>query len=613
VMTVLICSALNNVFLTNKKMRFKTLILLFIPSMVFVTISVAQTVKKTYYDLAKTKLNEDFQVNSAGVKNGYYKAYSKEGELLYSYNYLNGKENGLCTDFAGQRTGIASAVGMVKTCFGKPMLERQFSNGSLVWEKYFDCIEGKQVLVSKKTKKSEYYEYVEYYSSGKIKEKYNLKDNSKYKGEYLKYHENESLSEKGNYDNGKDGLWFALNNAGDTLYKAYFEFGFETWYKSFYLNGELAFESRASEDFEALAKTEYDSLGNTLSFKLYRAYPFEYDCGEPKPKNRKEYAASRIQCGSLERNPFSESESYLAEEIILNGERDTLSHIINDLVTIRNDGKYTSKYKLYKTSLINGDSGTSDWNQAMEMRRVRNEMAETLVSLRNKLNGESILKYGEKNTLRKAVDILIRDYCLRNVSTLQVSVNDPSTNKKWEEFHCYIYDQGVNEEIIRILNSFQNSYTRTNEGFQAVGVDLKESFMKKYNLSSQVENTAHLKMSELFKVYEPEQVLYTNTMERFGIYSFGYTTNSNLCNEFNVGDKLSNPNFARPYGPTLVLAGKTAPKVLTKEDLVRDYESVKKLSNRLDEILLDANDELIKNLNKEQDLLKIKELLGLTE
>ena len=54
-------------------------------------------------------------------------------------------------------------------------------------------------------------------------------------------------------------------------------------------------------------------------------------------------------------------------------------------------------------------------------------------------------------------------------------------------------------------------------------------------------------------------------------------------------------------------------KVLTKEDLIKEYESVKKLSKRLDEILLQSDEELIKNLSKESEPSKIKELLGLGE
>lgn len=54
-----------------------------------------------YYDpWANTKPQEQYYVNAAGEKNGTYKHYDKQGLVDREYNFLNGEENGLCTDYA---------------------------------------------------------------------------------------------------------------------------------------------------------------------------------------------------------------------------------------------------------------------------------------------------------------------------------------------------------------------------------------------------------------------------------------------------------------------------------------------------------------------------------
>ena len=123
----------------------KKIFLIAIATLGFVTTTMSQKVITNYWGYTQ-KINEQYQVNAQGVKNGYYKAYSKEGLLIYSYNFLNGKENGLCIDYAGQRNGVSNNLGLLKTCYGKPMLERQMKNGELVSEKFYDCLDGKQII-----------------------------------------------------------------------------------------------------------------------------------------------------------------------------------------------------------------------------------------------------------------------------------------------------------------------------------------------------------------------------------------------------------------------------------------------------------------------------------
>ena len=58
-----------------------------------------QTLKKTYYDIYKTTINEEFYVNSKGEKNGKYKEYTREGIVDVEANYKNGQLDGLCMEY----------------------------------------------------------------------------------------------------------------------------------------------------------------------------------------------------------------------------------------------------------------------------------------------------------------------------------------------------------------------------------------------------------------------------------------------------------------------------------------------------------------------------------
>lgn len=59
--------------------------------------AIAQKVEKEYY--YNGKLKKEYQVNSNGVKNGYYKSYGTNGVLYESSNYKNGEKHGTLTYF----------------------------------------------------------------------------------------------------------------------------------------------------------------------------------------------------------------------------------------------------------------------------------------------------------------------------------------------------------------------------------------------------------------------------------------------------------------------------------------------------------------------------------
>lgn len=54
----------------------------------------AQQVIKTYYDYRKTQIDEEYQANSAGYVNGYYKKYDRNGVVIEQGTGINGKLNG---------------------------------------------------------------------------------------------------------------------------------------------------------------------------------------------------------------------------------------------------------------------------------------------------------------------------------------------------------------------------------------------------------------------------------------------------------------------------------------------------------------------------------------
>ena len=78
--------------------------------------STGQKLVGTYYDWNKIHPKEQYYVNSAGQKNGLYKEYNQNGVVTGEYNYVNGVENGLHTDYAATQNNqrVVAAKGTFK-------------------------------------------------------------------------------------------------------------------------------------------------------------------------------------------------------------------------------------------------------------------------------------------------------------------------------------------------------------------------------------------------------------------------------------------------------------------------------------------------------------------
>jgi len=75
----------------------------------FTVNSFAQKVNKTYWSISGP-IKEEFQINSNGVKNGYYKKFNNEGAIYKKGKYKNGKKTGLWTTYDMKGTGTVTAI-----------------------------------------------------------------------------------------------------------------------------------------------------------------------------------------------------------------------------------------------------------------------------------------------------------------------------------------------------------------------------------------------------------------------------------------------------------------------------------------------------------------------
>ena len=126
-------------------------------------------VVRTYYDLKKTKLKEEYFIN-AGKKEGIYKEYYENGQLCVEVNYINGTMNGI--------------------------YKLYYENGQL-WEE-MNYIDGKINGIFKS-----------YYSNGQLMEEVNYIDDKR-NGIYKSYHYDGQLLEEVNYIDGKKS--FIIND-----------------------------------------------------------------------------------------------------------------------------------------------------------------------------------------------------------------------------------------------------------------------------------------------------------------------------------------------------------------------------------------------------------------
>ena len=101
----------------------------------------SQQLLTTYYDYYKSRPMEQYYVNSAGEKNGTYKHYDEHGIIDKEYSFLNGFENGLCTEYitmSGRRVlrsrctykqGVFNGPAVYYTAEGIPEQQGNFVNG----------------------------------------------------------------------------------------------------------------------------------------------------------------------------------------------------------------------------------------------------------------------------------------------------------------------------------------------------------------------------------------------------------------------------------------------------------------------------------------------------
>jgi antitoxin component YwqK of YwqJK toxin-antitoxin module len=266
-----------------------------------------KTITKKHY--GSNTIKEQFQINSQGQRNGFYKSFNENGILLFSYNFKNDKEHGLCIDYAGSRNYKEIY------CYGKPLSERMMENGEIKSEKYYGCANNTNFIIfSKKLIKPGVYERIEFHKNGKISEKFN--ENSSYgkeNGTYEKFYENGKLAEKGIINSGKYGTWVGFYENGDSLYFAKYGAGIETYYKKFIEGNKIEYVKSLDYNFETITKIFYYPEGNLKLEQRFKTYPFIYQCGgNNPPTNWRELAERRIVCGGDSYSPYDNS--FLAYE-----------------------------------------------------------------------------------------------------------------------------------------------------------------------------------------------------------------------------------------------------------------------------------------------------------
>jgi antitoxin component YwqK of YwqJK toxin-antitoxin module len=186
------------------------------------TTAIGQKLVGTYFDWNKIHPHEQYYVNSAGQKNGLYKEYDQGGVVLKECNYLNGVENGSCTEYialAGNQRSVLKVANFRNGQLDGPFvwycrynnLKAKVSEGSFkkdlrtgLW-KYWNCTEGQPGTLTtvgtfidgKKTGL-----WTNYYNNGKLQSLGQM-SNDKETGEWKYYSEEGTLDRRGSFD--KDG------------------------------------------------------------------------------------------------------------------------------------------------------------------------------------------------------------------------------------------------------------------------------------------------------------------------------------------------------------------------------------------------------------------------
>ena len=398
-----------------------------------------KTITKKYY--GSNVIEEQYQVNAVGQKNGFYKYFSSDGHLILSYNYKNDQEHGTCIDYGGTRNWSAIY------CYGKPLDERIMENGVLKSQKYYGCANNTNYLIyTKKQVSPEVYLRTEYYQNGKVKEKYN--ENTSYtkdNGLYERYYENGKIAEKGEYKNGKFGKWLSFYENGDTMLIELYEIGVPVIQKKYYSGNKIEKVMTIDGQFENIKTSTYDLKGRLISERLSKTYPFKYDCGSSndpnKPKNWRELAERRILCGGESYSPYdhmytstersfdsigqvltlknyelrvNKNKNVVAETIVFNTE-DSLWNLVNTNNSILLLEEYikNSKLKLYESSIDNMIANIDKKKDSiinlikMDLERIDNEndnKSDSIFRLKDRLNSSWT------NVLYKKIEALDGDF-----------------------------------------------------------------------------------------------------------------------------------------------------------------------------------------------------------
>jgi antitoxin component YwqK of YwqJK toxin-antitoxin module len=226
----------------------------------------AQQPFKSFYDYKKTKVKEEYFINSAGQKNGLYKQYLESGLVEVQGAYKNDKKVGIwyyILDAQGSKNintydneGNANGL-FLEHCFSSP--KSRLSEGYYktdkkdgIWKEYF-C-PSDSLKVSDKLQKLTTYSlgvlngtYTEYYSNGKVKVNGEYKSNMQ-NGEWKEFDKNGNLIISTMYGK-KLGNFYLVEET------KYFESGYNRKLKHTLLCG---FQGRISKIGEELY---YDSTG----------------------------------------------------------------------------------------------------------------------------------------------------------------------------------------------------------------------------------------------------------------------------------------------------------------------------------------------------------------